>query len=219
MKNILYKLALLVFLKSFGQEVFYSEGTPSVNLQNLNKRELKSYLQQASNSILYLAGEKVSLNNKIIDLENDIRATKSQLIISNEELTRLNDLNIVQANKVTKLTQENRKISILESELSVLQDSILKINDLISRYESQINLNYPQQSTTSNGSFLNDLYLGNDTPSNQNFILKPAGIISINNSKFFNNIDNDSYNNKNIGKLFTQFFPISDLNFTIEKKN
>lgn len=218
MKNILYKLALLVFLKSFGQEVFYSEGTPSVNLQNLNKRELKSYLQQASNSILYLAGEKVSLNNKIIDLENDIRATKSQLIISNEELTRLNDLNIVQANKVTKLTQENRKISILESELSVLQDSILKINDLISRYESQINLNYPQQSTTSNGSFLNDLYLGNDTPANQNFILKPAGIISINNSKFFNNIDNDSYNNKNIGKLFTQFFPISDLNFTIEKK-
>ena len=218
MKKLLYTLALLVSLKSFGQEVFYSEGSTSVNLQNLNKRELKSYLQQASNSILYLAGEKVSLNNKIIDLENDIRATKSQLIVSNEELTRLNGLNTVQANKVTKLTQENSKISILESELSVLKDSILKINDMISRYESQINLNSPQQSTSSNDSFLNDLYLGNDTPANQNFILKPAGIISINNSKFFNNIDNDSYNNKNIGKLFTQFFPISELNFTIEKK-
>ena len=134
MKKLLYTLALLVSLKSFGQEVFYSEGSTSVNLQNLNKRELKSYLQQASNSILYLAGEKVSLNNKIIDLENDIRATKSQLNVSNEELTRLNNLTAVQANKVTELTQENSKISTLESELSVLQDSILKINDMISRY-------------------------------------------------------------------------------------
>ena len=218
MKKIIQTLAIIISLKSFGQEVFYRDDSPPVNLQNLNKRELKSYLQQASNSILYLAGKKSSLNSKIIDLENDIRATKSQLNVSNEELTRLNDLIAVQANKVTKLTQENSKISTLESELSVLQDSILKINDMISRYESQINLNSPQQSTSSNGSFLNDLYLGNDTADNQNFILKPAGIISINNSKFFNNIDNDSYNNKNIGKLFTQFFPISELNFTIEKK-
>ena len=218
MKKIIQTLAIIISLKSFGQEVFYRDDSPPVNLQNLNKRELKSYLQQASNSILYLAGKKSSLNSKIIDLENDIRATKSQLNVSNEELTRLNDLIAVQANKVTKLTQENSKISTLESELSVLQDSIFKINDMISRYESQINLNSPQQSTSSNDSFLNDLYLGNDTPANQNFILKPAGIISINNSKFFNNIDNDSYNNKNIGKLFTQFFPISELNFTIEKK-
>ena len=218
MKKILQTLAIIISLKSFGQEVFYRDDSSPVNLQNLNKRELKSYLQQASNSILYLAGEKVSLNNKIIDLENDIRATKSQLNVSNEELTRLNDLNTVQANKVTKLTQENSKISILESELSVLKDSILKINDIISRYESQINLNSPQQSTSSNDSFLNDLYLGNDTAANQNFILKPAGIISINNSKFFSDSHNDSYTRNKIGHLFTQFFPISELNFTIEKK-
>ena len=218
MKKLLYTLALLVSFSSFGQEVFYSEDSTPINLQKLNKKELRSYLQQASNSILFLAEEKVTLNNKIIELENDIQTTKSELSVSNEELTRLNDLNTVQANKVKKLTEENSKISILESELSVLQDSILKINDMITKYESEINLNSPQQPTPSNDSFLNDLYLGNDTPANQNFILKPAGIISINNSKFFNNTDNDRYTRNKIGKLFTQFFPISELNFTIEKK-
>tara|TARA_B100001564_G_scaffold247562_1_gene210109 strand:- start:2317 stop:3579 length:1263 start_codon:yes stop_codon:yes gene_type:complete len=210
MKNILYTLALLICFNSFGQVVYVSEDT-FVNVEDLNKRAARAYLEVASNSIF-------RLSSKIGELENDIQITKAKLKSSEDQLKSIRELYNAETEKVTRLSQENAKISVLENDLVVLQDSIAKINDMVYRYQSQINLDSTQWSNTSaSDAFLNDFYLGNDNIENQNFRLKPAGIISVNDTGFFD-YKKDTYSNNQGRNFLDQFFPISDLNLTIEKK-
>ena len=125
MKNTIYTLALLVCFSSFGQVVYVSEDT-FVNVEDLNKRAARAYLEVASNSIF-------RLSSKIGELENDIQITKAKLKSSEDQLKTIRDLYNAETEKVTRLSQENAKISVLENDLVVLQDSIAKINDMVYR--------------------------------------------------------------------------------------
>ena len=125
MKNTIYTLALLVCFNSFGQVVFVSEDT-FVNVEDLNKRAARAYLEVASNSIF-------RLSSKIGELENDIQITKAKLKSSEDQLKSIRDLYNAETEKVIRLSQENAKISVLENDLVVLQDSIAKINDMVYR--------------------------------------------------------------------------------------
>ena len=125
MKNTLYTLALLVCFSSFGQVVYVSEDT-FVNVEDLNKRAARAYLEVASNSIF-------RLSSKIGELENDIQITKAKLKSSEDQLKTIRDLYNAETEKVIRLSQENAKISVLENDLVVLQDSIAKINDMVYR--------------------------------------------------------------------------------------